>query len=98
MAKKSKSTVKATSKSKATKRSAMYRARVEIKPETKLAFNHARDRGGIKSDFVSLVPRKGSIPASKLLTLGAKELKVPKTRAERWLPGLVRREVLRISA
>jgi hypothetical protein len=100
MSTKSKATKSARPSKKASNkvRSELYRARIEITPDTKLAFSHARERGGIKSEFVKLAPRKGAITASKLLALGSKELKVPKARAERWLPGFVRRGVLRMSA
>lgn len=70
---------------------------VEITPTTKLKFAHARKGGGVKTEFVKLVPKTG-ITAAALQKKGAKELKVPMSRSAMWLPKFVRRGVLQIAA
>jgi len=72
--------------------------RVEITPTTKLKLARARDGGGVKTKFIGLVPKKGTITAAKLQKLGTEELKVPAKRSAGWLPKFVRRGLLQIAA
>jgi hypothetical protein len=83
---------------KTTKAASAPRQKVEISPTTKLRFAHARKSGGVKTEFLGLMPKKGTITAAKLQKLGSTELKVPAARSSRWLPKFVRRGLVQISA
>lgn len=97
MAKSKQSTKKvATKKAGKSAKTATLR-NVEITPTTKLKFAHAREGGGVKTEFVKLVPKTG-ITAAALQKKGAEELKVPVSRSAAWLPKFVRRGVLQIAA
>lgn len=65
------------------------KAKTAVTSATKLAFQKARPGKGTKTEFLALVPRKGTVTVAKLKALAAEKLELSAEKAEKWIKDFV---------